>query len=73
MEIKIGVQNAPRELTIDTDLDVAAIEKQVEAAVSGSGVLAFSDAKGRRVLIPADRIAYVEIATSTAGTVGFRS
>ena len=41
--------------------------------VSGGGVLTLSDAKGRRIVVPAEKIAYVDITTSLTGTVGFRS
>jgi hypothetical protein len=73
MEVKIGVQNAPRELTIDADIDAEHVEKLVAEAVAGGGVLTLSDAKGRRIVVPAEKIAYVDITTSLAGTVGFRS
>ena len=73
MEVKIGVQNANRELTIDTDLDADALEKQIEAALAGGGLLSLSDTKGRRLVVPVEKLAYVEIAHSTAGQVGFRS
>ena len=32
-----------------------------------------TDAKGRRVVVPVEKLAYVEITTSTVGQVGFRS
>jgi hypothetical protein len=73
MEVKIGVVNASRELTIDTSLEAADVEEQVRAALDGGGVLTLSDAKGRRVVVPAEKLAYVEITTSTVGQVGFRS
>ena len=73
MEVKIGVQNANRELTVDTDLDAAAVEEQVRKALKDGGVLTLADAKGRRVVVPAEKLAYIEITTSTAGQVGFRS
>jgi hypothetical protein len=73
MEVKIGVVHASRELTIDTALDPADLEEQVRAALSDGGVLTLTDAKGRRVVVPADKLAYVEITTSTVGQVGFRS
>ena len=73
MEVKIGIQHASRELVVDTEDDAASVEKQITEAVSDDGVLALTDTKGRRVIVPADRIAYVEIGTSTTGHVGFRS
>ena len=73
MEVKIGVQNVAREITIDTTLDSDAVEKAVSAALADGGVLALSDAKGRRVVVPGTSLAYVDISTSVTGTVGFRS
>ena len=73
MEVKIGVQNAPRELTIDTDLSGEEVEKAVADAVEKGGVLSLADTKGRRVVVPAERLAYVDISTTVTGTVGFRS
>ncbi|MGI9156529.1 MAG: DUF3107 domain-containing protein [Marmoricola sp.] len=73
MEVKIGVQNAPRELTIDTDLSSDDVEKAVADAVAKGGVLSLADSRGRRVVVPAERLAYVDITTTMTGTVGFRS
>jgi hypothetical protein len=73
MEVKIGVQNAARELVVDTTDSAEDIEKLVSDAVAGDGVLALTDQKGRKVLIPASRLAYVEVGGTISGTVGFRS
>jgi hypothetical protein len=73
MEVKIGVQNANRELTIDTTLDTAGVEAAVAAAMKDGGVLSLADSKGRRVVVPGDKLAYVDITTSVTGQVGFRS
>lgn len=73
MEVKIGVQNVQRELTIDTTLDADGVEKAVAEAMGEGGVLALNDLKGRRVVIPGTKLAYVDISTSVSGHVGFRS
>jgi len=73
MEIKIGVQHAPRELIIESADSIEDIEKAIEAAVSGDGVLVLDDAKGRRVIVPAGKLAYVEIGGGVSGKLGFRS
>jgi hypothetical protein len=73
MEVKIGVVNASRELTIDTALEASDVEEQVKSALSAGGVLSLADAKGRRVVVPVEKLAYVEITTSSVGQVGFRS
>ncbi|GGJ98122.1 ATP-binding protein [Pilimelia anulata] len=72
MEVKIGVQYAGRELVIESDQSPADVEKLVTEAVNGdSGVLSLADEKGRRVLVPTDKLAYVEIAEATVRSVGF--
>jgi hypothetical protein len=73
VEVKIGVQHSPRELTVDTDETPESIEKLVADAVSSDGVVTLTDSKGRKVVVPAQKIAYVEIGGGVAGTVGFRS
>ena len=72
MEVKIGVQNANRELVIDSDQDGDDVEKQIREGL-GNGVLTLTDSKGRRVVVPADKLAYVEIGSPSVGQVGFRS
>lgn len=73
MEVKIGVQNAVRELVVETDQPADQVEKLVAEAVSTEGVLTLSDTKGRKVIVPAAKLAYVEIGHGTLGQVGFRS
>lgn len=72
MEVKIGVQHAPREINIESAQSVAEVEKAVSDALSGaSKLLSLTDEHGRKVLIPADRLAYVEIGEPAARKVGF--
>ena len=74
MEVKIGVQQAQRELILEVDESVDDIEKHIsEALASGDGVITLTDSKGRRVLVPGAKVAYIEIGTGVAGQVGFRS
>ncbi len=73
MEVKIGVQHAARELLVETDETLAAVEKMVSEAVGSDGVIALTDNKGRRILVPAAKLAYIEIGGGVAGHVGFRS
>jgi hypothetical protein len=72
MEVKIGVQNANRELVIDSDQEGDDVEKLIREGLE-QGVLTLTDSKGRRVVVPADKLAYVEIGSPTVGQVGFRS
>ena len=74
MEVKIGVQQAPRELTVEVDQDADSVESTITAAVGDeSGLLSLTDSKGRRILVPTAKLAYVELGSPTVGQVGFRS
>jgi hypothetical protein len=74
MEVKIGVQNVNRELVVDATQSADDVEKAVATALStDAGVLSLTDSKGRKILVPVAKLAYVEIGTSSTGTVGFRS
>ena len=72
MEVKIGIQNAVRELTVETDESAENVEKLIGDAIASEGVFTLSDTKGRKVIIPAAKLAYVEIGHGVAGQVGFR-
>jgi hypothetical protein len=71
MEVKIGIQHAPRELVFETSDEATAVEKQVTEAVAKDGTLTLTDARGRKILVPASKIAYVEIGGGVSGRVGF--
>jgi hypothetical protein len=72
VEVKIGVLHTPREIVIESAQTPAEVEAQVaEAFKSVDGQLALTDEKGRRVLVPANLVAYVEIAASDVRRVGF--
>ncbi|WP_327149987.1 DUF3107 domain-containing protein [Nocardia sp. NBC_01329] len=72
MEVKIGISDSPRELVIASAQSPEEVEALVsEALGSASGVLALADEKGRKYLIQAGKVAYVEIGAVTGGRVGF--
>jgi hypothetical protein len=72
VDVKIGVTDSPRELILSSAQTPAEVEKLVSDALeAGSGVLALTDEKGRRYLVQAARIAYVEIGAADARRVGF--
>ncbi|MGW4028063.1 DUF3107 domain-containing protein [Streptomyces sp. NPDC004838] len=72
MEVKIGVQHAPREIVLESGQSTEDVERAVGEALAGKAqLLSLSDDKGRKILVPADRIAYVEIGEPAARRVGF--
>ena len=75
MEVRIGVVYTARELTLEIEDTPDKIAETIEGALSnGDSVLWLTDTKGRRVGVPADKIAYVEVAADAGGRkVGFGS
>ncbi|MEY4476865.1 MAG: hypothetical protein RJA31_369 [Actinomycetota bacterium] len=71
MEIRIGIQHAPRELSFDTDSTPADINAQLAAALASGGVLNLSDTKGQSYLVPAANVAYIEFGSTQSRPVGF--
>lgn len=72
MEIRIGIVNSPRELSIESDATQAEIRQLVEAGLaSDAKLVALSDSKGKQYLIPAASIAYVEVGEAATRKVGF--
>ncbi|MDX6343302.1 MAG: hypothetical protein QOH87_3440 [Trebonia sp.] len=74
MEVKIGMQSVQRELVVETDATAEEIERELAAALAagdGKAVFALTTQKGGRVLVPADKIAFVEFSTDQARRVGF--
>ncbi|HEY7439184.1 MAG TPA: DUF3107 domain-containing protein [Acidimicrobiia bacterium] len=64
MEVTIGVIYSPKELNIELDGAIDDIASQFEKAVGdGIPMLWLQDVKGRRVGVPADKLAYVEISS----------
>jgi hypothetical protein len=73
VEIKIGVQDTPREVSLDSEDTAESVIAAVEAALAGGGNLKLVDERGRTVIVPAAKIAYVEVGATTRGRVGFGS
>ncbi|MFE2385133.1 DUF3107 domain-containing protein, partial [Streptomyces misionensis] len=62
MEVKIGVQHAPREIVLESGQSVEEVERLVSEALAGkTQLLTLEDEKGRKVMVPTDRLAYVEL------------
>jgi Protein of unknown function (DUF3107) len=71
VEIKIGMQSVPRELVIETRSSFEEVQRALAAAVADGGVLTLGDDKSGRFLIPADKIAYLEVSGSEPRRIGF--
>lgn len=72
MEVKIGVADSSRELVVSSADSPDEVQAQVtEALKSSQGLLSLVDQKGRRYVMPASKIAYVEIGPEDSRRVGF--
>lgn len=71
MEIRIGIQNAAREVALESNESPADVNAKVAAAIKDGSVLSLTDEKGRTITVPGDKIAFVEVGVATVGKVGF--
>lgn len=71
MEIKIGIQNIAREVVVESDDVSEHIEKKLIDALANDGVFTLTDTKGRKVIVPASHIGYVDLGNENPRPVGF--
>ena len=72
MEVKIGIQSIPRELVVETETPADEIERALSEVLATDGALfTLAAEKGGKILIPADKIAYVEFGGNEPRRVGF--
>ncbi|GAA0295023.1 DUF3107 family protein [Kineococcus aurantiacus] len=71
MEVRIGVQNVARELVFESAQTSEEITAAVTKALSGGTVLELADEKGRKVVVPAATLGYVDIGAQEQRKVGF--
>jgi len=73
VEVKIGVQHANRELVLESSDSRDDVLAAVQKALDDGGLLELLDAKGRTVVVPSDRLAYIEIGEEGSRRAGFVS
>jgi hypothetical protein len=72
VDIRIGILNAPRELSFESAQTSAEITEQVSSALSsGTVFLKLTDNKGKLYIVPTAGIAYVEVGTEESRRIGF--
>ncbi len=71
IEVKIGVQYSPRELSLEVEMTADEIQAMVEQAVADNGVISITDVRGRQVLVPVTSFSYIEVGPPEARKVGF--
>jgi hypothetical protein len=72
VDIRIGIQNSPRELSFESDQSASEVESLVANAIeTGAKLLKLKDNKGRLFLVPVASIGYVECGAEESRRVGF--
>ena len=72
MEIKIGIIDVAHEVVIEATADVESVVESYRAELDKDhGLLRLADAKGRLLVIPASRIAYLDLGSAEHRPVGF--
>lgn len=67
MDVRIGLTQNPKELEVQLEdgADPAEVRKQVESAIAEGTTFWLVDRRGRQVGIPSQKLAYVEIGSSS--------
>jgi DNA-binding MurR/RpiR family transcriptional regulator len=73
MDVRIGVIYTAKELSVELDGKADEVVAAIEDALKGGApVIWLTDKNGRRVGVPTDKVAYIEVADEDAGhRVGF--
>ncbi len=70
-EVKIGSSDSTHEINIECASTQAEVIAKVNEAIKSSSVLSLSDTKGRELLVPSNKISFVEVGESSDRKVGF--
>jgi Protein of unknown function (DUF3107) len=73
VEVKIGIQSIPRELEVETNASAEEVERSLASALADGGLFVLADDKDGKVIVPADKIGYVEFSGVEQRRVGFGS
>lgn len=71
MEVKIGVQSISRELVVETPSSPDEVERSLLAALKDGGMFTLRDERGGRVMVPVEKIGYVELSGAEQRRIGF--
>jgi hypothetical protein len=71
VDIKIGILDSSREVQLDSEEAPEVITARITEAIASGALLSLTDDRGRTVLIPGSKIAYVELGAPSSRRVGF--
>jgi len=71
VEVKIGVRNVAREITLESSQTAEEVAAAVDQAIESGSTLRLTDEKGRVVVVPTGVLGYIEIGAPEGRKVGF--
>ena len=71
MEVRIGIQDSPREVVFESAAEPEDLADQISEAWAANELVTLEDTKGRRIIVPTEKIAYIELGASSSARVGF--
>ena len=71
VQVRISITNVNSDLNFESELGAAEIQSAVNSALISGDALTLEDIRGRVVMVPADKIGFVEIGEQTDRRVGF--
>lgn len=71
MEVRIGISDVGREVTLKTRSGADELVEQLKKAVDENSLFEITDEQGRRVVVPASKVAYLDLGSSDVRAVGF--
>jgi hypothetical protein len=71
VQVRITISNVTSDLNFESALGAEQIQSAVNAALKSGDALVLEDIRGRVMMVPADKIGFVEIGEQTDRRVGF--
>jgi Protein of unknown function (DUF3107) len=72
VDIRIGIANSPREISLESAQTAAEVEEIVSSALhAGSTFIKLVDNKGKVFIVPVASFAYIELGSELSRKVGF--
>jgi len=69
--VRIGISDSNQELNFETSLSREEVQALVSAGITGSTPVVLTDSKERTIIVPAGKIAFVELGSTAERKVGF--
>jgi hypothetical protein len=70
-DLRIGIADTGVDLVYEIDSSIEKVVATVQAALDAGKTLSLTDTKGRQILVPHSKIAYIEAGNAADRKVGF--